>query len=96
LIASSLAGFVTISITLPFYLNDPAAFAPLGSSNKLKYWNHMLPWASTALIGTTLIASLFASIWLLVRRTRDPVVAFFRCCTIVTLAPMIGAILVSS
>lgn len=96
LLVTSLAGLVTLSITLPFYLNDPAGFAPLGSSNKLKYWDHLLPWASKAMIGTTILASLLGSLWLLVRRDREPKTAFFRCCTLVTLTPMIGAVLVSS
>ncbi|MDP3849559.1 MAG: hypothetical protein Q8Q59_03575 [Luteolibacter sp.] len=96
LLVTLLAGLVTLSITLPFYLNNPAGFAPLGSSNKLKYWDHILPWASMALIGTTILASLLGSLWLLVGRNREPMTSFFRCCAIVTLTPMIGAVLVSS
>lgn len=94
--AAMLAGIVAVSITLPFYLNDPAAFAPLGSSNKLKYWDQVLPWASKAIIGTTLLASLLGALWLLRWQSRETVINFSRCCTIVTLTPMIGAVLVSS
>ena len=96
LIVTTLAGFVALAITLPFYLNNPAGFAPLGSSNKLKYWDDVLPWASTTIIGATILASLLGALWLLVRRNHEPMCAFFRCCTMVTITPMIGAVLVSS
>ena len=96
LLVTSLAGLVTLSLTVPFYLHDPAGFAPLGSSNKLKYWDHILPFASRTIVGSTVLASLLGAVWLLLRCTRNSIAAFFRCCTIVTLVPMVGAVMVAS
>ncbi len=92
-VGSTLAVAAAISITLPFYLNDPAGFAPLGSRNKLAFLDQTLPWAGTAMIGATVLTSLLASLWLLWRRNRDSTIAFFRCCAIVTLTPMLCAVL---
>jgi hypothetical protein len=96
LLVTSLAVIVTISITLPFYMNDPAGFSPLGSRNKLASVDHALPWASSAMIGTTVLASLLAAFWLLRQRKQDSMTAFFRGCTFVTLVPMLCVVLMSS
>lgn len=95
-VAGVIAGLTAISITLPFYLHDPAAFAPLGTSSKLKYWDQVLPWASKSIIAMTILASLLGSLWLLASKNQTTTRNFFRCCTIVTLTPMIAAILISS
>jgi hypothetical protein len=84
------------AIIMPFYLFDPAGFSPIGSRNKLSFADQSLPWASTAMIGLTIFAAGLCTNWLLVQRRLDPKVAFFRCCTVVTLTPMLCAILVST
>lgn len=96
-ILSSLLVVVTsISISLPFYLHDPSGFAPLGSRNKIAFADQILPWASAVMIGITILSSSLAALWLLIQRSQDSKIAFFRCCTLVTVTPMICAVLVSS
>jgi hypothetical protein len=96
MLTSSIASLATAALILPFYLNDPAAFSPLGSRNKLATMDHALPWASTTIIATTILSAMAASLWLLIQRRTEVGVAFFRGCTLVTLMPMLGAVLVSS
>ncbi len=96
LAGTSLAGLAYAAMVLPFYLNDPAGFTPIRSRDKLAFLDHTLPWASTAMIGATVLASLAAALWLLKRPAENPLTAFFRCCTIVTLTPMACAVLFSS
>jgi hypothetical protein len=86
----------TAAIILPFYLNDPAGFSPLGSRNKLSFADDSLPWASTAMIGLTILTAGLSAWWLLKQRTKEPKIAFFRCCTLVTLTPMLCAVVVST
>ena len=92
----SIAGLTSAAIILPFYLNDPAGFTPLGSRNKIAAMDHTLPWASTAIIAATILSAMAISLWLLMQRRMDVRIAFFRGCTLVTLVPMIVAVLVSS
>jgi hypothetical protein len=96
ILIGSVASLTTAAIILPFYLHDPAGFSPLGSRNKLASMDHALPWASTAIIAATILSAMAASLWLLMRRRMDLRAAFFRGCTMVTLVPMLGAVLVSS
>jgi len=94
-----LAGSITVltsaAVTLPFYLNNPEGFTPFGSRNKLAFLDHTLPWASTALIASTVLTAILSALWLLNQRDGDRRVAFFRGCTLVTLVPMLGAVLIS-
>jgi hypothetical protein len=92
----SITCLTTAAIILPFYLHDPTGFTPLGSRNKLASMDHALPWASTAIIAVTILSAMAASLWLLMQRRTEVRVAFFRGCTMVTLVPMLGAVLVSS
>lgn len=96
ILGSLLVVITSISISLPFYLHDPSEFAPLGSRNKIAFADEILPWASTVMIGITILTSSLAALWLLIQRSRDSKIAFFRCCTLVTVTPMICAVLVSS
>ncbi len=94
--ATALVVLTAAAITLPFYLNDPAGFTPLMSKQKLAGVDHALPWASRAMIGATLLAAIVCAWRLLASRSDDPTTAFFRGCTIVTLTPMVCAVLFSS
>jgi hypothetical protein len=94
--ASSLAVLTTAAISLPFYLNDPAGFSPLGSRDKLGFADHVVPWAGSAIIGLTILLSCLGALWLLLQRTRDTKILFFRCCTLVTVAPMLCVVLLST
>jgi hypothetical protein len=96
MMATALAVLTAAAIILPFYLNDPAGFTPLGSRNKLAFADHTLPWASTMIIGATGLVALACALGLLRQRSGDPMTAFFRCCTWVTLTPMLCAVLVST
>ena len=93
---SSIAILTTVAIILPFYLHDPAGFSPIGSRNKIATMDHAMPWASTMIITTSILSAMAASLWLLMQDRTDSTVAFFRACTLVTLAPMLGAVLLSS
>lgn len=84
------------AIILPFYLNDPAGFSPLGSRSKLSFADGSLPWASTTMIGLTVLTAGLSACWLLQQQTLEPKTAFFRCCTLVTLTPILCAVLVST
>lgn len=94
--ATTVATFCYAAIILPFYLHDPAGFSPLGSRNKIASMDHTLPWASTAIITATILSAMAASLWLLMQRRLDVRIAFFRGCTLVTLVPMLGAVMLSS
>ena len=96
LAATTLVGLTAVAITLPFYLNDPAGFTPLMSKQKLAGVDHALPWASRAMIGATLMAAILCAWRLLANRSDEPMTAFFRGCTIVTLTPMLCVVLLSS
>ena len=94
--ATTLVGLTAVAITLPFYLNDPGGFTPLMSRHKLAGVNHALPWASTAMVGATLLVSMLCAWRLFANRDDEPITAFFRGCTIVTLTPMVCAVLFST
>ena len=96
LAAATLVVLTAAAITLPFYLNDPAGFTPLLSKQKLAGVDHALPWASTAMIGATLLAAILCAWRLFANRGNEPTTAFFRGCTIVTLTPMVGVVVFSS
>ena len=94
--ATSLVVVAMASITLPFYLHDPAGFTPLLTRQKLTFADQVVPWASKAMIGVTLLTAIVSACVLLRHRPGDPLIAFFRGCAVVTLAPMISAVLFAS
>jgi hypothetical protein len=94
--AGLLTTLTTAAITLPFYLNDPEGFSPLLSRGKLGFVDESLPWAGTSIIGLAILVSCLAALWLLLRRGTDHKEVFFRCCTVITITPLIGAVLLSS
>ncbi len=96
LIATALTVATAFAIILPFYLNDPAGFSPLGSRNKLSFADCDLPWASTAMIGVTMLTAGLSTCWLLKQKTKEQKIAFFQCCTFVTLMPMLCAVIIST
>lgn len=94
--ATTIATLSYLAVTLPFYLHDPAAFTPLMSRNKIASLDHSLPWASTVILGVTVLSALLGALWLLFRPVNETQVAFFRIGTVVTLVPMIATLLASS
>lgn len=96
ILATSFVGLTLLAITLPFYLSDPSGFTPLLSRHKLSAVNHALPWAGNAMMGATVVAALACAGWLMRTANRDPIQSFFRCCTWVTLTPIVCMVLLSS
>jgi hypothetical protein len=96
LIATALVVFTASAITLPIYLHDPGGFTPLLTKQKLAIVDHSIPWASKALLGTTILAALCGAFMILRRRGDDTIRSFFQWCTLVTMTPMIGAVMFSS
>ncbi len=90
------AGLTFLATVVPFYLHDPSGFTPLGSRNKISALDLSVPGASATIIVATAIASLTASLLLLRRSHADVAASFFKSCALVTLAPLLGAILFSS
>jgi hypothetical protein len=89
-------GLTAAAITLPFYIHDPAGFTPLLTRQKLAGADHMLPMASQAMIGMTVFAAMLGA-WILWRRKSvNAIPEFFRCCTWVTLTPIVAVVLFSS
>ena len=91
-----LTTLTTAAITLPFYLNEPEGFSPLRSRDKLGFADETLPWAGTSIIGLTILVSCLGALWLLLRHGNDHKEKFFRCCTVITITPLIGAVFLSS
>lgn len=96
LVASAITGCVVLAITVPFYLNDPAGFTPFLSKQKLAVADSKLPAASTLLVGVTALASLAATAYLLLRRGGETSTRFFRCCTLITLTPMVCVVVIAT
>jgi len=92
LLAGLLTGLTSVALIVPFYFHDPAGFTPLKAKQKLAVADAMVPWASKAMIGITLLAGLLAALWLWRKRDANPITDFFRGCALVTLTPMLGAI----
>lgn len=95
-VAATIVALSTVAVCLPFYLHNPAGFTPLGSSHKLAIVDGVLPWASKAMIGMTVLMTAAGAIRLMVRKNSNPIASFFRWCTVVTVTPMICAVLLSS
>ena len=94
--ATGLVALVAAAITLPFYLNDPAGFTPLLAKQKLAIVDHALPWASNAIIGMTATVGFLGAIVLLRHPETGLNRAFFRWCALVTLCPMVCAVVLFS
>lgn len=88
IIASAVASASFATVTLPFYLLDPAAFTPLGSRNKIMIANQPALHTDSIIIAITFLIMIATSIRMLLRQTSCRRAGFFRCCTFVTLAPM--------
>lgn len=91
---------LSAAIVLPFYAVDPAAFTPLMSRDKLSFADKTLPWAGPALMALTVCAASTAAIMVLrerrERREPDATGDWLRGCALVTLTPMVGAVLIAS
>ena len=92
MVASGTAVLLTVAITVPFYLHDPAGFTPLMARQKMAIVDHSLPWASLAMIATTALIGLVGA-WVLLRfPSPDLLRSFFRWCAVITVCPMICAV----
>jgi hypothetical protein len=80
-------------LVVPFYMIDPEAFTPLKSRNKIAALNHFLPWADKAIIGMTLLSVVVSAFLILRTKTIPSTHRFFRYCTLVTLMPMLCAVI---
>ncbi len=96
LVAVAVVGLVAVATIVPFYLHDPAGFTPLLSRYKLAIVDHAMPWASKAMFGVTALLGMFGAWALLRSSTVDLHRSFFRWCTLVTLCPMVCAVVLSS
>ena len=95
-VAGGVVTLVALAITLPFYLNDPAGFTPLLARHKLAIIDDVMPWASKAMIGMTAALGMLGA-WALLRSTaKDLMLPFFRWCALVTLCPMVCAVVLFS
>lgn len=93
---TALVGLTAAAVSLPFYLHDPAGFTPLLTRQKLAGADHTFPWASHAMIGMTVLAAMLGAWLILCRKPARTIPLFFRCCTWVTLTPILAAVLLSS
>lgn len=76
----AVSGITFLAVTIPFWVADPAGFAPLAvQSDKLKAVEHILPFASVIIPGS---AALLA-VGLAFQNLRDNVARFFRNCALV-------------
>ena len=96
LLGSVLTFFSFLAVVLPFYFNDPAGFSPLGSRNKVSMVDQVMPHASLCIMAATVASSVFCSLWLITRKGKPARETFFRCCTFVTLVPILGMILATT
>jgi hypothetical protein len=95
-LAGGLVAAVAVAITLPFYMSDPAGFTPLLARHKLAIIDHVMPWAGKAMIGVTAVLGILGA-WFLSRSSaQDLTQPFFRWCTVVTLCPMVCAVVLFS
>jgi hypothetical protein len=92
LLSAAIAGTVSLGLCLAFYLPDPAGFTPLPTGNKLAAIDLVYPWASKAVIGATFAAIGLSALWLWRSGSDQVVNGLFRCCALVTLLPMLAAV----
>lgn len=83
-------------ITLPFYFHDPAGFTPLLTKQKLAFLDQSLPWASRIMMGTTIVAALCGAFMIHRTRSGNTVGSFFAWCTLITITPMVLAVVFAS
>lgn len=93
---SALAAFVSVAITVPFYLADPAGFTPLVAGNKLVLIDQHLPWGSHVVQGASALASVAAGLWLILGRKSVNRSRVFMLVAWVTAVPMIATVLLFS
>jgi hypothetical protein len=94
--AATVVTLTASAITLPFYFHDPAGFTPLLTKQKLAFLDHSIPWAGRMIMGATILAALCGALALLRGRSGDIFTAFFGWCTLVTITPMLMAVLIAS
>lgn len=94
--AGLVVAVIYLAVVLPFYMADPQAFTPLMSRHKLTFAARAIPWADKAIIAATTLTSLGLGVRLLRRENPANAHFFFRCCTFVTLTPMVCAVLIAS
>jgi hypothetical protein len=96
LTATTLVVLVASAITLPIYLHDPAGFTPLLTKHKLAIVDQSIPWAGKAMIGATILAALGGALMMLRSRGDDTIKTFLQWCTLITMTPMLCAVMFSS
>jgi hypothetical protein len=95
-VAAGLVVMVSVALTLPFYLHDPAGFTPLLARGKLAVIDHVMPSASMVMIGLTALLGILGGWWMLLFPAAEWQQSFFRWCTGVTICPMVCAVALAS
>jgi hypothetical protein len=91
-VAAGLVVMVSVALTLPFYLHDPAGFTPLLARGKLAIIDHVMPSASMVMIGVTAGLAVFGGCWMWLFPAAELQRSFFRWSTAVTMCPMVCAV----
>lgn len=95
-LSAGIAGVVALGLCLAFYLPDPAGFTPLPTGNKLAAIDLVYPYASKCVILGTLGLTFLAAGFLLKSRPDRVAGDLFRWSALVTLFPMLAAVLLFS
>lgn len=95
LISLGIVSLVTLGLCGAYYFHDPSGFSPLVTGHKLSALDRSFPYASKGLLLGMLVLSLFGS-WRLFGGGADPEFGLFRWCAVVTLFPMLGAVVLFS
>jgi hypothetical protein len=95
-LSAGIAGAVSLGLCLAFYLPDPAGFTPLPTGNKLAAIDLVYPYASKAVILGTLLLTFLAAGFLLKSREERVAGDLFRWSALVTLFPMLAAVILFS
>jgi hypothetical protein len=95
-LSAGIAGALALGLCLAFYLPDPAGFTPLPTGNKLAAIDLVYPYASKAVILGTLGLTFLAAGFLFKSRPERVTGDLFRWSALVTLFPMLAAVLLFS
>lgn len=95
-LSAGIAGAVSLGLCLAFYLPDPEVFTPLPTGNKLAAIDLVYPYASKCVIVGTLLLTFLAAGFLFKSRSERVAGDLFRWCAVVTLFPMLAAVLLFS
>jgi len=96
LVGCGLAILASLAVILPFYLYDPAGFTPLTAGNKLAIFDRSLPYASTAVVALSVVASVVAAVFLARASRANLEPLFYYGLAIVQLVPIVCAVILAT